>query len=119
MFKRNLLVLLGLALALTVLGPAKANAGVVVGVTIGAPVYVGPGYYSGYGYDYPRAYYAPGYYAPGYYAPGYGYSPYYSYSRPIYRGDYRSRWAPRRYESRRHYQRRDYYRRDYDRRDWR
>lgn len=70
MLKKNLLVLFGLALALACLNPPKAHAGVVVGVTVGTPVYVRPVPRFGYvcprpvpypgPYVYPRAYVYPG-----------------------------------------------------------
>jgi hypothetical protein len=56
MKKTSLLLVLGLAVILGTAAVPKANAGVVVGVTVGAPVYVHPA----------RVYVAPRYIAPAY-----------------------------------------------------
>jgi hypothetical protein len=86
MKKTSVLLVLGLALVLASVAAPKANAGVVFGVAISAPVYP----VHAYGYVGPR-YYARGYVAPAYVAPG----PYVAYGpRPIYRRYYA---APRPY----------------------
>ncbi len=94
MKKAGLLLALGVALVMASAAAPKANAGVVVGVAIGAPVYVHP----------VRAY---GYFAPRYFAPGpymaFGSAPVYPRvyiaPAPVY---YRS-WYPRRFVTRRAY----------------
>ena len=100
----GLMTVLGFALVLCSAAAPKANAGVVVGVQIGAPVYVAPR---------PYVYVGPGYVAPTYvgYVPAPVYArPYYVrpyYARPyVVRGPvYYRHWYPRR-----DYARRDYYR---------
>jgi hypothetical protein len=99
MKKTSLLMILGLALVLGSAAAPKANAGVVFGVGVGAPVYP----VRAYGYVGPR-YYAPSYYAPGYVAAPYV-APYVDYG---YAPTYRRYYSPYRYG-------RDYDRR-YDRR---
>ena len=104
MKKTSLLMVLGLALVLGSTAAPKANAGVVFGVGVGAPIYP----VRAYGYVGPR-YYAPSYYgrvyvAGPYVAPG----PYVDYGyAPVYRRYY----APYRHD-------RDYDRR-FERRDFR
>jgi hypothetical protein len=68
MKKTSLLLVLGLAMILVSAAAPKANAGVVVGVNIGAPVYVHP--VRAYGYVGP-AYAAPVYVGPAYGPPAY------------------------------------------------
>jgi hypothetical protein len=99
MKKTSLLMILGLALVLGSAAAPKANAGVVFGIGVGAPVYP----VRAYGYAGPR-YYAPSYYAPGYVAApyvapyvDYGYAPTY----PRYYSPYRyGRDYDRRYDRR-------------------
>jgi len=105
MRKTSLLMILGLALVLGAAAVPKANAGVVFGVGVGAPIYpvraysyVGPRYYA-------PAYYDWGYVAGPYVAPGpyfdYGYAPVYRRYYPPYRygRDY-DRHYDRRFERR-------------------
>jgi hypothetical protein len=66
MKKTSLLMVLGLAVILASAATPKANAGVVVGVRIGAPVYVPP--VRAYGYVAP-VYVRPAYVAPAYVGP--------------------------------------------------
>ena len=111
--KRYLFALIGLALAMVVAEPAKAQARVFVSVTAGAAVYVEPGYDPAYSYEYARPYYPPTYYlSSDYYSPAYVY-PHYVYSRPYYGGYYRQRWSSRRCDYRRPIERHGYYRRDW------
>jgi hypothetical protein len=81
MKKTSLLLVLGLAVILASAAAPKANAGVVVGVGIGAPIYVPPVRYG---------YVAPAYVAPGYVAPTYvGSGAYVAVGpRPFYRRAY-------------------------------
>jgi hypothetical protein len=97
MKKTSLLMILGLALVLGVAATPKANAGVIIGVGVGTPVYP----VRAYGYFGPR-YYAPSYYGPDYIARPYIVpAPYVDYGyAPVYRRYY----SPYRYE--RHYARR-------------
>jgi hypothetical protein len=81
MKKTSLLLVLGLAAILGTTAVPKANAGVVVGVTVGAPVYVHPA----------RVYVAPPYVAPAYVAPAYVTpAPYVAFRAypPVYRRAY-------------------------------
>jgi hypothetical protein len=102
MKKTSILTVLGLALVLASAAP-KANAGVVFGVGVGAPVYP----VRAYGYVGSR-YYAPGYYAPGYVARPYiAPGPYVGYGPvPVYRRYYApapvfyGRYYDRRFERR-------------------
>lgn len=96
MMKKTVLAMVGLAFALTLASPSRANAAVVVGLNVG-PVYARPAY--GYVYVHPRPYiYARPYaYAPAYVYPNYGY--YGRVGRGYYRPDfyrrdyaYRGRW---------------------------
>ena len=89
MTKRSVLAILGLAIALTLVTPSKASAGVVIGVRVG-PVVARPAY--GYVVVHPRPYYA----RPHFYAPAYVY-PAKAYYGGFYRG---GRWYPRGYVSR-------------------
>jgi hypothetical protein len=57
MRKRNLLLMLGLAVATIFSAAPKAHAGVIVGVRVGAPVYVHPA--RAFFYASPRVYVAP------------------------------------------------------------
>jgi hypothetical protein len=108
MKKTSLLMILGLALVLGSAAAPKANAGVVFGVGVGAPVYP----VRAYGYVGPRNY-APSYYAPGYVggvylAPGpyvdYGYAPVYRrYHAPYRYGRDYDRHYDRRFEGRREF----------------
>lgn len=98
MKKASLLTVLGLALVLASAAAPKANAGVVFGVGVGAPVYP----VRAFGYVGPR-YYAPGYVARPYIAP----APYVGYGPvPVYRRYYApapvfyGRHYDRRFESR-------------------
>jgi hypothetical protein len=69
MFNKTLLAGIALAMVLAVASPPKANAGVAIGVTVGAPVYARPVYpYYPYAvvrpvtrpvYVYPRPYFCP------------------------------------------------------------
>ena len=100
MKKASLLLVLGLAVILGTVAVPKANAGVVVGVTVGAPVYVHPARaYGYYGPVYPAPVYEPAYVPPGYYAPGayvaVGSGHYYrrAYGRP----EWHERWYGRRF----------------------
>ncbi len=89
MLNKSLLALLGLALALTVMSPAQAHAGVVVGIGVGPVVarpyvVVHPRPYAYYGP--PRPYvYAPAYVypEPGYYVGGRWHPRYYAYHRHV------------------------------------
>ena len=81
MKKKMLLALFGLAVALILASPTKANAGVFVRVGVG-PVYARPAY--GYVVA-PHRYVYPPVCAPGYVYPVWG------------RGFYRERWYPRAY----------------------
>lgn len=93
MKKASLLTALGLALIFSVAAAPKANAGVVLGVRVGTPVYVGPGYVAPVHYRYyaPRPYvvfrpapvYRRFYVAPGFRARWYG--PRYVSRRGFYR----------------------------------
>jgi len=107
MKKTSLLLVLGLALVLASAAVPKANAGVIVGVGIGAPVYPVRAYgYFGLRYFAP-SYVARPYYAGSYVGPYVDFVPAPVYSRvyvapaPVY---YRH-WYPRRYAGRR-----DFYR---------
>ena len=101
MLKKSFLAVFGLLAVLAFATPEKAHAGVVVGVTIGGPVYARPVY------AYPYAYVAP---VP---RPAYVYRPY-VYPRPIvYRRIYnRPYWRHERYERHPYWEHRD---RDRDR----
>jgi hypothetical protein len=94
MKKTSLLLVMGLAVLLASAVAPKANAGVVVGVRIGGPVYVPP--VRAYGYV------APGYVAPGYVAPYVGprafvtVAPRRFYRRAYVAPVYRDRWYGRR-----------------------
>lgn len=57
MRKRNLLLMCGLAVAIMFSAAPKAHAGVIVGVRVGAPVYVHPA--RAFVYAAPRVYVAP------------------------------------------------------------
>ena len=99
MRKRNLLVMFGLAVAMMFSAAPKAHAGVIVGVRVGAPVYVHPGrafYAAPYVYPAPRFYVAP--------RPFVAVAPF-----PVYRGFYR----PRPVAFRHVYVRHEYVRRGY------
>jgi hypothetical protein len=74
--KTSLLLVLGLAVILGTTAVPKANAGVVVGINVGAPVYVHPA----------RVYVAPPYVAPAYVAP----APYFGFRAypPVYQRAY-------------------------------
>ena len=90
MKKTSLLLMFGLALFLVSAAVPKAHAGVVVGVSVGAPVYVHPVHpyrYVGprYGYIAPRAVVA--------FSPAPVYRRVYVAPAPVYY----SHWAPRRY----------------------
>ena len=97
MKKASLLLALGVALVLGSAATPKANAGVVVGVAVGAPVYPVRAY----------GYFAPGYVPRHYFAP----RPYVAYGpAPIYPRVYVApapvyyrQWYPRRYFARRDY----------------
>jgi hypothetical protein len=107
MLKKNLWVLLGLALALAFVNPPKAHAGVVVGVTVGGPVCVRPVAPYGYYYARPLPYPSPYVYPRAYVYPGpvvYG---------GFYRGGY---WPHERFEHR-EFERHEYFEHhgDYDR----
>lgn len=52
MLKKALFAVFGMVLALAMVTPEKAQAGVAIGVTVGGPVMVGPAY--PYAYVYPR-----------------------------------------------------------------
>ncbi|ABF39498.1 hypothetical protein Acid345_0493 [Candidatus Koribacter versatilis Ellin345] len=106
MNKKYLFVLFGLILAVAMAAPAKANAQVSFGVSVGTP-YAG-GYVAVAPYPAYRGYCA----SPYYFSSGYCYSP--SYYRPYYRGYYRheyhGHYAPRAYRYER--ERVPYYRHD-------
>jgi len=89
MKKTSLLLILGLAQILTSAAVPKANAGVVVGVGVGAPVYVRP--VRPYPYVVPAPYIRPVPYAA--YVPAPVYPRVYVRPAPVY---YRN-WYPRRY----------------------
>lgn len=81
MKKTSLLLVLGLAAMLGTAAVPKANAGVVVGVSVGAPVYVHPA----------RVYVGPRYVVPAYVAPAYvAPAPYVAFRAcpPVYRRAY-------------------------------
>ena len=101
MLKKSFLAVFGLLAVLAFATPEKAHAGVVVGVTIGGPVYARPAY------AYPYAYVAP---VP---RPAYVYRPY-VYPRPIvYRRIYnRPYWRHERFERNQNWEHHD---RDRDR----
>lgn len=94
MKKRNLLLMLGLAVATMFSAAPKAHAGVIVGVRVGAPVYVHPA--RAYIYAAPRVYVAP--------RPFVVVAPY-----PVYRSFYVARPVPFRHV----YVRPEYVRRGY------
>lgn len=92
MKKTSLLLVFGLALVLASAAVPKANAGVVFGVGVGAPVYVHP--------VHAYRYFAPGYgyVAPGYFAPEpyvtFGPAPFYWHAYvapPVFYGRYYGR----------------------------
>ena len=105
MFKKSVLAVFGLALALAFATPEKAHAGVAIGVTVGGPVVVArPAYPSPY--VYPRPVVVPPAYVygrPYWYRPGPAFYGRYYYARPYWRHE-----AFERYEYREH--------RGYDRR---
>ncbi len=97
MRKAGLLSALGLAIVLSAAATPKAHAEVVVGVSVGTPVYVHP---VRYGYV-ARPYWAPGAYV--------AYGPPPIYYRHVYVAPvYRERWYGPRYVVRREYCRRYY-----------
>src|SRR5436305_13616974 len=101
MLKRSLLLAVGAALFLSLAAAPRANAGVVVSVAVGGPVYVHP--------VRPYVYVGPRYVAPPYaYVAGPVYPRFYAAPGPVY---YRN-WYPRHYVPRRDY----YYR--YNRGRW-
>lgn len=107
MMKSTIFALLGLAIALTLVSPSQANAGVVIGVGAGPVFYPRPAY--GYVAVHPRPY---AYYPRPYvYAPGYVYPAYRYYGRI----DRDGRWDRRDWDRRD----RDWDRRDYDRHEYR
>ena len=55
MLKKALFAVFGMALAVAMVTPEKAQAGVAIGVTVGGPVVVRPAYPYPYAYVYPRA----------------------------------------------------------------
>lgn len=104
--KRSLLAMFGLAIALSLATPSRANAEVVVQFNVG-PGYARPAY--GYSYAQPRPYYysrpygyAPDYVYPSYVYPNYGYRGYDHFDRD------------RRYRDRDDWNRRAWNRRDRD-----
>jgi hypothetical protein len=73
MKKSTIFAVLGLAAALALASPQKANAGVIIGVGVG-PRYARPAYGYVVGYPRPYGYYARPYvYAPGYVRPAFGF----------------------------------------------
>jgi hypothetical protein len=99
MRKRNLLLMCGLAVAMMFSAAPKAHAGVIVGVRVGAPVYVHPA--RAFVYGSPHVYVAP--------------RPFVAFARvPVYRSIY---VAPRPRAYRHVYVRHEYVRRGYAR--WR
>jgi len=101
MLKKSLLAVFGLAMALAFVTPPKAHAGVAIGVTVGAPVYVRPVYPYPYAvvrpvprpvYVYPRPFYGP---HPVFYKRAY-YRPYWRHERferhEYLEHRYRGRW---------------------------
>jgi hypothetical protein len=101
MKKASLLMVLALALIGLSAAAPKAHAGVVVGVEVGAPVYVHPGRPYLYG---PRVYVGPRYEAPWPYA-GYVAAPIYPRAYVSPGRVYYRHWYPRGYVGRR-----DFYR---------
>jgi hypothetical protein len=109
MLKKSLFAVFGLAMALLFANPPKAHAGVAIGVTVGAPVYVRPLYPYPFAvvrpvprpiYVYPRPYYCP---RPIFYGP--------VYERPY--------WRHERFERHEYYEHHDRDRdRDRDRGRW-
>jgi hypothetical protein len=87
MLKKSLLAVFGLAMALVFVNPPKAHAGVAIGVTVGAPVYVRPVYPYAYAVVRPVP------------RPVYIYPPY-AYAGPVYYGRdyYRPYWRHERWE---------------------
>ena len=101
MLKKSLFAVFGLAVALAFANPPKAHAGVVIGVTVGAPVYARPVY------PYPYAVVRP---LP---RPVYVYPRPYVYPAPVYYGRaYRPDWRHERFERREYF---EHHRRDWDR----
>jgi hypothetical protein len=88
MLKRSLLAVFGLTMALVFVNPPKAHAGVAIGVTVGAPVYVRPVY------PYPYAVVRP---VP---RPVYVYPLPYAYAGPVFYGRVYDRpyWRHERWE---------------------
>ena len=108
MFKKSLFGIFGLLLALTMVNPPKAHAGVAIGVTIGGPVYARPVY------PYPYGYVAP---VP---RPVYVYPPPYVYRGPAFYGRvYAHPYWRERYERHEYYEHRDHFDRGRYDRDWR
>jgi len=90
MKKRTILAVLGLAVAMTLAKPAKASAGVVVGVRVG-PVVPRPGFVVVHPRPYPYGYYRRPVVFAGAYVP------------PVGGFYYRGRWCPRPYAYRPYY----------------
>jgi len=104
MFKKSLLAVFGLALALAFASPEKAHAGVAIGVTVGGPVVVARPAYP-YPYVYPR---------PVVYPPAYVYAHPYCYRPgPVYYGRYYGRpyWRHEAFERHEHWEHRGWDRR--------
>ena len=97
MKKTSLLMVLGLAMVAASAAATKANAGVVVGVQVGAPGYVYPARPYFYG---PRVYVGPRYVVPGPYA-GYVAAPIYPRAYIAPGPVYYRHWYPRGYAGRR------------------
>lgn len=95
MLKKSVLAVMGLAMALVFVNPPKANAGVAIGVTVGAPVYARPVY------PYPYAVVRP---VP---RPVYVYPRPYVYPAPVFYGRvYRPYWRHERWERHEYYEHR-------------
>jgi hypothetical protein len=104
MFRKSLLAVFGLVLALAFVTPEKAHAGVAFGVTIGGPVVVRPAYPDAYRYAY-----AP----PIVYPPAYVYPRPYAYGPALYGRVYgRPYWNHERFERREYFEHRGHYGRD-------
>ena len=110
MTKKMVLAMFGLAIALAVASPVKANAEVAIGVNIG-PVFARPAY--GYVYVHPRPYvYARSYgYAPVYVYPGYSARYYGRFDRDYRERNYRNDWNRRDFADRERFEHRGYDRR--------
>ena len=98
MFRGTLFAMFGLGLALALLTPEKADAGVAIGVTLGGPVLVRPAYPYAYVYPRPVPVSPPVFYAP-------------PYPRPVFYGRCYARpyWRHRAFEHHEYLERRGFY----------